>query len=482
MPLRQHQAMRRATNTRQQTIRNHTDRTQGLHLLNILHNTNTRRTELAFRHRLPRDTASNHITNLRIRHQLRIVHLMPVSHILVRRRQEEPRLPIPPCHLAMGHIQDMARMGTGPSSPPGKTATPAAAKAPAPPPAPGTGALSLPPKPPKSVHEFQGPIQDHRNNKRKNDRQNRNRDNRDNRDNKQRDQSARNQGSPKRPQNAQNRRPSQGQHNQQPDRRGQRPGSKDGHVPAQGGHASPPASLQRRQSSNGSDSTRTATIPPSASPLERPSTQDSAKAEPASSNHGVSSSILDKPNPSLPPKPVVTAENLPPVKIDVGPESAKAPVEYERRDDSLSRRAEEPDSDQHSDSRSQRNGARSRDPHSDSEDSRNRPVKRMRRDSRERRRSPSPARYRDDDDDLPRRDTSRSRSRQRQPSVGSHRSRSSSASSRSSGLDSLEAELLGRPVKRSMSGGSDMKKKAERSMPTKVKKRRQTNSAFSRRW
>lgn len=105
--------MRRATNTRQQTIRNHTDRTQGLHLLNILHNTNTRRTELAFRHRLPQDTASNHITNLRIRHQLRMVHLMPVSHILVRRRQEEPRLPIPPCHLAMGHIQDMARMGTG---------------------------------------------------------------------------------------------------------------------------------------------------------------------------------------------------------------------------------------------------------------------------------------------------------------------------------------------------------------------------------
>jgi hypothetical protein len=191
------------------------------------------------------------------------------------------------------------------------------------------------------------------------------------------------------------------------------------------------------------------------------------------------------PNPSLPPKPAITHENPPVSRADDELETAKAVADDGDDgddgdvDESPSRNIEIDDADLHSGSQSRTNGVRSREAHSDTEEGDERPIKRLRHDSRERRQSPNPGRSRDNDELSRRsRSPSRSRSRQRQPSVGPQRSRSSSTSSRSSGLDSLEAELLGRPVKRRTSGDSETKRRPERNMPLKMKKRRQTNSAF----
>ncbi|KAM3459592.1 hypothetical protein MY5147_008468 [Beauveria neobassiana] len=112
-----------------------------------------------------------------------------------------------------------------------------------------------------------------------------------------------------------------------------------------------------------------------------------------------------------------------------------------------------------------------------------RPAKRFRRTSRDRDRdrSRSTSRYRDSDD-LPPLDRQRSRSLQRRTSLSrSPRSRRSSVSSRSSDLNSLEAELLGVSARR-LSTDSEPRRRPERIVPPKAKHRKPTNSAFSRRW
>ncbi|KAJ4151611.1 hypothetical protein LMH87_012301 [Akanthomyces muscarius] len=108
-----------------------------------------------------------------------------------------------------------------------------------------------------------------------------------------------------------------------------------------------------------------------------------------------------------------------------------------------------------------------------------RPPKRFRRSSRDRSRSTSRNR---DIDDLPPLDRRRSRSLQRRSSPSrSPRSRTSSVSSRSSDLNSLEAELLGVSARRP-STDSEARRRPERIAPPKAKRRKPTNSAFSRRW
>ncbi|PMB64621.1 hypothetical protein BM221_009461 [Beauveria bassiana] len=108
-----------------------------------------------------------------------------------------------------------------------------------------------------------------------------------------------------------------------------------------------------------------------------------------------------------------------------------------------------------------------------------RPTKRFRRTSRDpdRDRSRSTSRYRDSDD-LPPLDRQRSRSLQRRTSLSrSPRSRRSSVSSRSSDLNSLEAELLGVSARR-LSTDSEPRRRPERIVPPKAKHRKPTNSAF----
>lgn len=96
-----------------------------------------------------------------------------------------------------------------------------------------------------------------------------------------------------------------------------------------------------------------------------------------------------------------------------------------------------------------------------------------------------PERDEEDDQTLPTlesRSRSRSRSRERYQKPGS-KSRNSSVSSRSSDLNSLEAELLGRPDKRSSAEPSPRQRRDSLPIP-KMQRRRQRNadSAYSRRW
>ncbi|KAL7924535.1 hypothetical protein ACQKWADRAFT_286924 [Trichoderma austrokoningii] len=96
-----------------------------------------------------------------------------------------------------------------------------------------------------------------------------------------------------------------------------------------------------------------------------------------------------------------------------------------------------------------------------------------------------PQRDEEDDQTLPTlesRSRSRSRSRERYQKRGS-KSRNSSVSSRSSDLNSLEAELLGRSDKRSSAEPSPRQRRESLTIP-KMQRRRQRNadSAYSRRW
>ncbi|KAL9477547.1 hypothetical protein ACSS6W_007388 [Trichoderma asperelloides] len=94
-----------------------------------------------------------------------------------------------------------------------------------------------------------------------------------------------------------------------------------------------------------------------------------------------------------------------------------------------------------------------------------------------------PPEQEEDDQTLPPLESrSRSRSRERHQKLGS-KSRNSSVSSRSSDLNSLEAELLGRPDKRSSTEPSPRQRRDSLTIP-KVQRRRPTNadSAYSRRW
>ncbi|KAL6904010.1 hypothetical protein GGI43DRAFT_381707 [Trichoderma evansii] len=85
----------------------------------------------------------------------------------------------------------------------------------------------------------------------------------------------------------------------------------------------------------------------------------------------------------------------------------------------------------------------------------------------------SPPEQEEDDQTLPPLEP-RSRSRERHPKPGS-KSRNSSVSSRSSDLNSLEAELLGRPDKRSSAEPSPRQRRDSLTIP-KVQRRRQRNS------
>ncbi|KAM0669496.1 hypothetical protein ACQRIU_003058 [Beauveria bassiana] len=132
-----------------------------------------------------------------------------------------------------------------------------------------------------------------------------------------------------------------------------------------------------------------------------------------------------------------------------------------------------------------RNGTKSESSAPEDVNADERPTKRFRRTSRDRDRdrdrSRSTSRYRDSDD-LPPLDRQRSRSLQRRTSLSrSPRSRRSSVSSRSSDLNSLEAELLGVSARR-LSTDSEPRRRPERIVPPKAKHRKPTNSAFSRRW
>lgn len=178
--------------------------------------------------------------------------------------------------------------------------------------------------------------------------------------------------------------------------------------------------------------------------------------------------------PSLPPKPSTVVEAHIPKMPDE--RSTPASDDTHKRSEPNERSVDGKRSHDFDDRRSARNRTKSESSAQDELDDDDRPHKKFRRSSRERSRSSS--RRRRDSDDLPPLDDRRSRSLQRRSSRSrSPPSRNSSISSRSSDLNSLEAELLGVSTRRP-SADSEPRRRPERVVPTKAKRRKPTNSAF----
>ncbi len=349
------------------------------------------------------------------------------------------------------------------------------------PPAPITHAL--PPKPPKSVHEIDHG-RDQRNNKRKHDQQNRPKDIKEH-------HPGRHHGSPKaipvihnhnqgntngqHQQGAQNRQGKQGSNrrrssagnqgsNQPPMQRQLSKDSLNERTPS--AQRSPHANAEgRRRSSNSEQTHGRANHSKPGDGIRR----DSHTPKAVEKTPTLLQSI-----PSLPPKPVtvVEAHVLKPTDEHATSAFSNSSKLSERNVRSINGHKDRDNDDRSS---TARNRTKSESSVQDDVEGDGRPPKRFRRSSRDRSRSTSRNR---DIDDLPPLDRRRSRSLQRRSSPSrSPRSRTSSVSSRSSDLNSLEAELLGVSARRP-STDSEARRRPERIAPPKAKRRKPTNSAF----
>lgn len=350
-------------------------------------------------------------------------------------------------------------------------------------------AHALPPKPPKSVHDIDHG-RDQRNNKRKHDHQTRPRDIKEH-------HPGRNHGSPKIPpvihNNHHHQSNASAQHHQGPQNRLGKQGSNRRRSSA-GNHGSNQPRMQRQQSKD--SLTPQATGPQSSPQLNnedrRPNnngethhehhdqhkTADRPKEDSNPPKAAETSPILIQSVPSLPPKPSLVVEAYVPKAPDE--RATRHPLDSIRLSE---RNVSDVDGNKERDrddrSSTARHGTKSESSAQEDAERDERPLKRFRRDSRDRSRSTS--RHRDSDD-LPPLNRRRSRSVQRRSSPSrSPRSRNSSVSSRSSDLNSLEAELLGVSARRP-STESEQRRRPERVAPPKAKRRKPTNSAFSRRW